>query len=503
VLIEAMAGTQSLADELRSNGTPSIEFLERWGSDLLDALRYLEREGRWHRDIKPDNLGVTEIGPNKEQHLVLFDFSLAAVPSTDLRAGTPTYLEPFLADRKTKQWDLQAERYAAAVTLYEMATGEVPRWGDGRSDPAFTTNEVVLDAPLFDSAARDPLEAFFSKALKRNPAERFGNAEEMLRAWQRVFEGLDVAGPALPHVAASTGESNRADVHVHGLPTTLAIGDPVISLGVGAKVVSALNRLGVSTVRQLADLVPIEVNRARRISPRIRRRIVELRAAVLTRFADELASAPLPTAVTAPPAATGTLAAGLATDDAPRLDLDRLMPLLVSATPGPGQNDTEQRAVRMLLGLEPAPGAEAADWASQTAIADAVGVTRGRLGQIAPTRSLRWWLPTAASWQCVRSSSSCPTPAVPAFLRLMRLGLPKPLCGRPSKQRKWTAVPAIARPLVSWFAAEAIGRSWPSTSIPPTKTPQAGRPPSPVSLRASTARHWLPMRPTWARGPTN
>ena len=64
----------------------------------------------------------------------------------------------------------------------------------------------------------------------------------MLRAWQRVFEGLDVAGPALPHVAASTGESNRADVHVHGLPTTLAIGDPVISLGVGAKVVSALNR---------------------------------------------------------------------------------------------------------------------------------------------------------------------------------------------------------------------------------------------------------------------
>ena len=102
VLIEAMAGTQSLADELRSNGTPSIEFLERWGSDLLDALRFLEREGRWHRDIKPDNLGVTEIGPNREQHLVLFDFSLAEIPSTDLRAGTPPYLEPFLADRQVE-----------------------------------------------------------------------------------------------------------------------------------------------------------------------------------------------------------------------------------------------------------------------------------------------------------------------------------------------------------------------------------------------------------------
>ncbi|MDQ6798496.1 MAG: protein kinase, partial [Actinomycetota bacterium] len=102
VLMEALAGPQSLADEIRRNGTPGAEFLQRWGADLLDTLRYLERKGRSHRDIKPDNLGVTEIGANREQHLVLFDFSLAGVPSTDIRAGTPPYLDPFLADRKPK-----------------------------------------------------------------------------------------------------------------------------------------------------------------------------------------------------------------------------------------------------------------------------------------------------------------------------------------------------------------------------------------------------------------
>jgi serine/threonine protein kinase len=126
VLVEALAGRLSLSDELRRNGTPGIEFLHRWGYDLLDALRYLEREGRSHRDIKPENLGITEIGTNREQHLVLFDFSLAAIPATDVRAGTPPYLEPFLADRTPPRWDLAAERYAAAVTLYEMATGETP-----------------------------------------------------------------------------------------------------------------------------------------------------------------------------------------------------------------------------------------------------------------------------------------------------------------------------------------------------------------------------------------
>jgi len=383
VLVEALAGAQSLSDELRRNGTPGIEFLERWGSDLLDALRYLEREGRWHRDIKPDNLGVTEIGPNKEQHLVLFDFSLASAPSSDLRAGTPPYLEPFLADREKKQWDLDTERYAAAITLYEMTTGEVPRWGDGRSDPAFTNSEVTLDVVLFDPAARDPLQAFFTKALRRDPKDRFGNAEEMLRAWQRVFESLDVSTSisAIPAHEVNAPE----DTGEVGLPAALAIGDPILSVGASAKVVSALNRLGVSTVRQLADLAPVEVNRARRISPRVRRRIIELRAAVLVRFADDLAT-PTITVTTG----TFTPSGEQLLDEVPRLDLDRLVPLLVPAAAQRGSKGSTQQAVRMLLGLEPVPGAESADWPSQSAIAEALGVTRGRLGQIAPAARKDW-----------------------------------------------------------------------------------------------------------------
>ena len=392
VLIEALAGTQSLADELRSNGTPSIEFLERWGNDLLDALRFLEREGRWHRDIKPDNLGVTQVGPNKEQHLVLFDFSLAKVPLTDTRAGTPPYLEPFLADRPNKQWDLSAERYAAAVTLYEMATGELPQWGDGRSDPAFTTSEVTLDALLFDPAARDRLEDFFLRALRRDPEERFGNAEEMLRTWQRLFEGLDAVVPSTGSTG-DLGDVTPADEATVELPAVLSIDDPIISLQAAAKVVSALDRLAVKTVRQLADLAPADVTRARRISPRVRRRIIELRGAVLTRFSDELATVPTTTTTTTPgltPTPSTEPVAGGANAEAPRLDLDRLVPMLVPQAKRRGANDTEQRAVRMLLGLEAAPGVGDADWPSQASVADALGVTRGRLGQIGPKARTHW-----------------------------------------------------------------------------------------------------------------
>jgi serine/threonine protein kinase len=405
VLVEAEAGTQALSDEIRKRGTPGVEFLQRWGADLLDALRYLERRGRSHRDIKPENLGVTEVGPNKEQHLVLFDFSLAGTPASDLRAGTPPYLDPFLADRATKAWDLAAERYAAAVTLYEMATGETPKWGDGRSDPAFTTTEVDLDTVLFDPAVRDPLEGFFTTALRRDPETRFGNADAMALAWSRVFDALDAAPAAPGDDKDSAGDEQRGP-----LPEGLALDDPISSLGAAGRVVSALARLEVSTVRQLALAAPVEVNRTRRISPKVRRRIIELRAAVLRRFADELGApgrlvpaAPttgtVPSGDTGRPGSTGRRTPARAGDTAsPRLDLDALVPQLLPPNDGRARKGNTGAAVRLLLGLDPLPGglpsgaepATTVDWASQTAVAGALGVTRGRLGQIAPATRTHW-----------------------------------------------------------------------------------------------------------------
>jgi len=384
VLIEALAGSQPLADELRKNGAPGIEFLERWGLDLLDTLRYLELVGRSHRDIKPDNLGVTEVGPNREQHLVLFDFSLAAVPSTDLRAGTPPYLDPFLGERQ--QWDLAAERYAAAVTLYEMATGETPQWGDGLSNPAFTTDEASLDTVLFDPAARDRLESFFRRALRRKPQERFGNAEEMLRAWQRVFE--NVAMPPEPADDATATTTITDLTEPLALPETLSLDDPLVSLSASPKVLSALNRLGVATVREVAGLAPVTVNRARRISPRVRRRIIEIRGALLHRFGDALAEAtPRSATPTRAPNAPTTEAATAA---APRLDLDTLVTMLVPPVAKRGKPGAKQQAARMMLGADPVPAGTTSDWPSQTAIADALGLTRGRLGQIGPQLREYW-----------------------------------------------------------------------------------------------------------------
>src|SRR5205807_4516169 len=113
---------------------------------------------------------------------VLFDFSLSRAPLENLRVGIAPYLDPFLPLRKPSRWDPAAERYAAAVTLYEMATGGLPRYGDGRSDPALTADPLVVDADRLDPAVRGGLTAFFQRALHWDPAKRFDDAERMKQA---------------------------------------------------------------------------------------------------------------------------------------------------------------------------------------------------------------------------------------------------------------------------------------------------------------------------------
>src|SRR5207244_6025776 len=136
LLLES-AGDETLGDVVRSGRRLSLDLLERWGSDLLEALVSLDAAGGDHRDIKPANLGVREQRGDRAKHLVLFDFSLARASASSISAGTPPYLDPFLGTGARQHWDSAAERYAAAVTLFEMATGHAPVYGDGETAPQF------------------------------------------------------------------------------------------------------------------------------------------------------------------------------------------------------------------------------------------------------------------------------------------------------------------------------------------------------------------------------
>jgi serine/threonine protein kinase len=337
----------TLADRLASQGRVGLDLLERFGDDLLETVAYLESEGVPHRDIKPDNLGVRPRRGDRSLHLVLFDFSLARTPGTSLTAGTPGYLDPFLSERRDRRWDPAAERYAVAVTLYEMATGIRPVWGDGRTDPVhLAEQEPRIDAELFDPAVRDGLQQFFTTALKRDPERRFDSSLQMRQAWRAVF-----ATAARPRT--TTDEGRAADsAALDRLADAASEGTPVVELGLSGAATSALERLGIATVSQLLAYPALEWNRAPGVGLQVRREVLEAVARLRQRSdaevtdpaasIDRLAGALLPRPVTPQAQADApalALLLGLWGNDVPQVQLPSAGAVAGSdlAWPGPAE----------------------------------------------------------------------------------------------------------------------------------------------------------------------
>lgn len=266
LLLES-AGEHTLAHELGARTRLSLDLLERYGTDLLDALVALDRAGIDHRDIKPANLGVREGRGghggtrSRAKHLVLFDFSLTGAAASATSAGTPPYLDPFLTDPTGARgrFDSAAERYAAAVVLFEMATGTTPVYGDDPTAlPAAIPDEASIDPASFDASLAQPLTAFFTRALARDAAARHHTAAQMAQEWASVFT-----------TGATTLPAETADVQA--LAATLTT--PLAESGLSARALSALEPEHLATVGDLLRVDQVRISRLRGVADRTRKEI--------------------------------------------------------------------------------------------------------------------------------------------------------------------------------------------------------------------------------------
>ncbi|HYN40398.1 MAG TPA: protein kinase, partial [Thermoanaerobaculia bacterium] len=367
-LVLDQAGDLTLAQRLRVDGRLPLDLLQRWGEDLLKAISYLEEMGVPHRDLKPDNLGIARTGKDDALHLVLFDFSLSRAPLESIHAGTRTYLEPFLAERKPRRWDLAAERYAAAVTLHEMATGSHPAWGDGRSDPASLTCEATLDADHLEPSVKEPLGAFFTKALRRNHRERFDNAQEVLWAWQKAF--TDAARPAL-----TTGHDEEVDLAA--LVSAAKLESPLAEVGLSPNALSALDRAGITLVRDLLARPPKRLAHLRGAGSKTRKDIVDLAALLRVRFPEVLSTQD----AEPEPQADADLPEAFSVDA-----------LVAQLLPKKIRKDatTEPRLLRLTLGIEPPVRIKADPWPAQNDVARELGISQPQVSRTLTKARERW-----------------------------------------------------------------------------------------------------------------
>jgi len=220
IAMELLLG-ESLRARLDRMGTLSPEATLWVIRQTGRALSKAHREGIVHRDLKPENLFITQ---QEDELLKVLDFGVAKLsaaagaPSTNTRTGallgTPFYMSPEQA-RGIKAIDHRSDIWSLGVIAFECLTGRLPFESQAFGD--LVIKICTLPAPVPSSVARVPagFDAWFARAVAREPDHRHSSVDELVEALQAAFAGTDLVGPqqAAPRVLPSATANTELPAH--------------------------------------------------------------------------------------------------------------------------------------------------------------------------------------------------------------------------------------------------------------------------------------------------
>ena len=161
----------------------SLPALARILAKVARAIHYAHERGVMHRDVKPDNVLVDELG---EPHVV--DFGIAREVSSDkpltaagVAVGTPYYMAPEQIRAESGQMGPRTDVYSLGAVLFHAVAGRPPFYGATHLDTlrrALTDPVPPLRLSDGGSAPLD-LEALCHRAMARDPSDRYESAAAM------------------------------------------------------------------------------------------------------------------------------------------------------------------------------------------------------------------------------------------------------------------------------------------------------------------------------------
>jgi beta-lactam-binding protein with PASTA domain/predicted Ser/Thr protein kinase len=166
---------------------------------ILRGARFAHRRGVIHRDLKPHNVILDEEGRAR-----VTDFGIARAGASDMTMtgsimGTAQYLSPEQAQGFSVS--AASDIYSVGVILYELLTGVVPFEGESAVAIAFKQVSAQPRPPSELNPVIPPsLDAVVLRALAKDPADRYADADELIAALQHERELL----PAYSNAAASS-----------------------------------------------------------------------------------------------------------------------------------------------------------------------------------------------------------------------------------------------------------------------------------------------------------
>ena len=200
---------ESLREKLSREKQLPIEECVQLTCDVASALAHAHSQGVIHRDVKPENILLSE------GHALVADFGIARtidihtgerLTSSGLIVGTSQYMSPEQASGE-REIDARSDIYSLGCVLYEMLAGIEPFVGPNvQAVIAQRFTHTPPPIKTYRPVVPDYLVSVLERALAVSPADRFQTMKE--------FEA------ALPATNASPSERRRPGRSVRDLLRT-------------------------------------------------------------------------------------------------------------------------------------------------------------------------------------------------------------------------------------------------------------------------------------------
>ena len=191
IVMEYLDGI-TLKQYITDKGPLEVDEALHYCKQILRALRHAHERGVVHRDIKPQNIMLI-----KDGRIKVTDFGIAHISNfetssmSDLAIGSVHYISPEQA--KGKPTDETSDIYSTGIILYEMITGNLPFEADTAVGVALKqVQETAVRPSWYVPKLPKGVEQIITKAMRKSPAMRYQNADEMIEAIDLYIENNDI-----------------------------------------------------------------------------------------------------------------------------------------------------------------------------------------------------------------------------------------------------------------------------------------------------------------------